>query len=285
VSFDTAAFFELAISKTLLQNAGFFVTVNSIMALKVVLFDLGDTLINYGKVDVEALLTEAAHLTHRYLLECTGEQETLRNFRQYYRRTVTSIKWRYFWSNVTQREFNGLVLLERNLGKMGIQVSREHLEELSWLWYKPLSEKATIEGNLHEHLQRLRDIALELAIISNTFSPPSVLDRHLEQLDLLRFFPVRQYSSVTVFRKPDRRIFELTLRRLNVSASEAVMVGDRMRQDIKGAQRLGITGVFKRNSINGRKKIANDIPVIETIAELPELIGGWQRNTSQGNLL
>ncbi|MCK5114919.1 MAG: HAD-IA family hydrolase, partial [Phycisphaerae bacterium] len=145
----------------------------------------------------------------------------------------------------------------------------------AWLWYKPLAEVATIEPDLHEQLEKLREMGLKLAIISNTFSPPSVLDRHLDKLDLLKFFDFRQYSSVTVFRKPDRRIFDLTLKQLGTTAAEAVMVGDKIRPDIKGALRAGLRPVFKRNRVNHAKRLSESIAQISRIGELPGLIRKW----------
>ena len=119
-------------------------------------------------------------------------------------------------------------------------------------------------------------MSLDLAIISNTFSPAAVIDRHLLQLDLLRFFPLRQYSSVTIFRKPDRRIFLDTLQKLALTPDQAVMFCDRLREDIRGAQRLGIKVVLKHGLNNQNKKFnRNNIPVIHSMAELPDLIRNW----------
>jgi len=119
-------------------------------------------------------------------------------------------------------------------------------------------------------------MGLQLAIISNTFSPRSVLDRQLEHFDLIRFFSVRTYSSETVYRKPDRRIFQATLSKLGATAAEAVMVGDREREDIKGARRLGIRTIWKRGTTNSHLNIEKADAVIESIGELPRLIERWR---------
>jgi len=248
----------------------------SVMSVKAVIFDLGDTLINYGRVDADGLLGAAARLSYDYLVQqVEGAAEKVGGFERYRRKTVWAIKWRYLWSHLTDREFDAQHLLERTLQKVGLEVGRADLEELAWLWYEPLAERATIEPDLHEQLGTLREMGLKLAIISNTFSPPSVLDRHLDKLDLLRFFDFRQYSSITVFRKPDRRIFELTLKQLGTGAEEAVMVGDKIRPDIKGALRAGLRPVFKRNSVNRSKRLSEGITEISRIGELPGLIRKW----------
>jgi len=248
------------------------------MIIKAVLFDLGETLLHYGKVNVSLLIQQAAQLTYRFLQECNSleDKEKTQNFRRYHRLTAFHVKWRYLCSHLSHREFNGLTLLKQILRKMKITLSPDQLQEFAWLWYKPAADLACLEPNLHQHLKKLRDMSLDLAIISNTFSPASVIDRHLQQLDLLRFFPLRQYSSVTIFRKPDRRIFQDTLQKLNIAPDQAVMVGDRIREDIRGAQKLGIKAVLKRGINNQNKNIdRNNVPVIHSIAELPDLIQNW----------
>jgi len=248
------------------------------MVIKAILFDLGETLFNYGKADVNELLLQAARLTFDYLHRCTSEAERLGDFRRYYRQNVWSIKWRYIWSNITNHDFNAQHLLGNQLRKRHIRVTPAQLEELCWLWYKPLGDLVTLESDLHKHLQRLEDMSLKLAIISNTFSPPAVLDRHLQYFDLLGFFPIRQYSSITFYRKPHPHIYHSTLQGVGVDACESVMVGDRLREDVRGAARLGIKPILKRAYTNKGKNVDGNVTVIDTIAELPDLIARWRKN-------
>jgi len=244
--------------------------------IKAVIFDLGDTLLNYGRADLDALFLKGAHLTYDYLAGCGRGALGPTKFKRYHRQHIRSIKLHALWSNLVDREFDCLALLLRKVTQMQIQLNRAQLEELAWLWYAPLAETASIEPNLHHHLRVLSEqLSVKLAIISNTFLPGVVLDRHLEQLDLLGFFPVRQYSSSTVFRKPDPRIFRGILDQLEVPAAAAVMVGDKVREDIKGAAKLGINPVFKRHAQNGSAKVPPGVPVIDSIGELPDLIGNF----------
>ena len=245
------------------------------MTIKAVLFDLGETLFNYGRADINTLMRRAARLSYDYLRGQTTYIGKLPHFRRYYHRHVSAIKLRYFLSILTNRDFNAQTLLNQHLRRMGLVISPAQLEELSWLWYKPAADLVELEPQLHQHLQRLQDMSLRLAVVSNTFSPPTVLDRHLKQFDLLRFFPVRLYSSEIVYRKPHPRIFQIALQKLGVLASEAVMVGDRLREDYKGASRVGVRAVLKRAYTNESKNIDGNIPIIDTIAELPHLIKDW----------
>jgi len=125
---------------------------------------------------------------------------------------------------------------------------------------------------LAQTLQKLTDMPLKLAIISNTFLPGRVLDRHLEQFGIKRFFPVRVYSSQTIYRKPDSRIYRTALEKSGVSADQAVMVGDKIREDINGPAKIGIKAIFKRGIVNKTKKVPPNIPIINNIAELPGIL-------------
>lgn len=252
------------------------------MRIRAVIFDLGETLLNYGVVDLENLFSKGAHLSYDYLSEQANGANSLPDFGRYRRNHLSSIKLRAIWSKITGREFDCLELLGRKTAQMGLRLSDRQVEELARLWYQPLGETATIEPDLHDSLLTLqREMGLSLAIISNTFLPPAVLDRQLEKFDLLRFFSIRQYSSATVYRKPDRRIFRTALDQLQVPAGKAVMVGDSLREDIKGAVRMGLGAIFKRHEQNRSVRVPHSVPVIERIAELPDLI----RNELSGRIV
>ena len=58
---------------------------------------------------------------------------------------------------------------------------------------------------------------------------------------------------------------------VQVTAAEAVMVGDSLAQDIEGARQLGMRGVLVARS--GRQAAApDDVPVIQSLRELPALL-------------
>jgi len=83
----------------------------------------------------------------------------------------------------------------------------------------------------------------KLGLVSNfTYAP--VIYTALRRLDINNFFDAVLVSEAVVWRKPHMRIFQETLRRLGVSAKEAVYVGDSPLEDIKGAKALGMRTVF-----------------------------------------
>ena len=245
------------------------------MAIRAVLFDLGDTLFNYGDVNIDHIFGQAARATYDYLGKLAASDHRLGGFWRYHHCQSISIKWHWFWSNISRREFDCLSLLDKRTRAMGLHLTAAQLEELACLWYRPLGDVATIEPDLHASLTQLQEMSLKLAIISNTFLPGFVLDRQLAHFDLLRFFPVRVYSSDTVYRKPDPRIYRHALEKLDIPAEAAVMVGDKFREDVKGPAKLGITPILKRTFANA-KHILSNVATITAIAELPGLVGSDQ---------
>ncbi len=74
--------------------------------------------------------------------------------------------------------------------------------------------------------------------------------------------------------KPHPSIFEAALKLAGAEASESVMVGDSLSQDIEGARRVGMRGVLVRRSesIEDSDGKHDDVPVIRSLRELPALL-------------
>jgi putative hydrolase of the HAD superfamily len=232
--------------------------------LRAVLFDLGDTLLDFQPMDTRALFREAARATYD-LLERRGIE--LPAFERYAGVYFRGMKWAYFWAKLRRREFNSLELLGRSHRRMGLPADDALLRELSWLWYEPVTRHTRVEAELRATLAAMREAGLRLGVISNTFVPGFVHDRHLEMEGLLEFFPVRVYSSEVGYRKPDRRIFEAALSRLGVGAPETLFVGDLIKTDIVGARRAGMRTALKQPFANLRPhRIADH--VIRRISDL-----------------
>jgi putative hydrolase of the HAD superfamily len=240
--------------------------------IKGILFDLGDTLLDFGPVSTERLFLEGARLAYSYLKELG---QPLPPFRSFHRRQLWAIRWHYFKSHVTRREFNSLDVLGRVSKEMGHTLSPEQTEELAWLWYEPLSKCATVEDGLVELLEGFRSDGLRLAVVSNTFVPGQVLDRHLAQLGLLEYFPARLYSCDVVYRKPHPQIFRLALEQLGLAAREAIFVGDSFSADMAGAAQVGMVSVFKDPSGARRHRRISPDHRITSLLQLRDVVAGY----------
>ncbi len=214
------------------------------MAMKIrgILFDLGDTLLNFGQVDVRALFEDGARLAYDYL---KGLGQPLPEFAKYHRHQLWAIRWNYFISMIRRREFNSMDLMGKLGKRMGHDLNPQQLTELAWKWYEPLGKCATIEQGTKEMLEKFRDKNIKLGIISNTFVPGEVLDRHLSQVSLIELLPIRVYSCDVSFRKPHPNIFEMALQKAELGPQETIFVGDSIQADIAGSNKAKMISVLK----------------------------------------
>ena len=90
-------------------------------------------------------------------------------------------------------------------------------------------------------LDALRGARLILGVISNW---EEWLERLMVNLGIRDYFDVAVISGLTGYEKPDRQIFEAALDAAGVLPGEAMHVGDSLRDDIEGAQAVGIRGVL-----------------------------------------
>jgi putative hydrolase of the HAD superfamily len=237
--------------------------------IKAVCFDLGETLLNFGKVDIVKLFRSGAKLTYDYLKDLSlpvGE------FKSYCRRNLGTIRWRYWLSLLTGRDFDSRELLKKVNQPRGIRLSDEQWDQLVWLWYEPLSKCASVEPDIKDTLAKLKKMNLKLAILSNTFINGSALERHLARFGILDFFDVRMYSYQFPYRKPNKHIFTAAVDKIGLPARNIMFVGDRINADIRPALKLGMTAVLKEAYTNCAKRLPPAAHKIQKISQLPVLI-------------
>ncbi len=243
-----------------------------------ILFDLGETLLDYGAVNMRQLFARGARLAYGYLRELG---QPLPAFRWFTLRQLWAVRWQYLKSRLTRREFNSLDVLGRLSREMGQTLTPEQTEQLAWLWYEPLASYATVEDGLGEMLADFRRQGLSLGVVSNTFLPGPVLDRHLAQLRLLEHFSATVYSCDVQFRKPHPEIFRIALERLRLRPEETMFVGDSLAADVAGSRRVGMISVLKaprhvrqRFGIRPQHRIAS-------LWELPGIVADYNGRPGQ----
>jgi len=145
--------------------------------IKAVLFDLGDTLLNFGRVDKPRIFGQGARLTYDFLKK---QGQPVGSFRYYYWRNLLLLRIRHWLSCITGKDFDALVLLKKSGTKKGIKLSEQQWQHLAWLWYEPLSKIGRAEPKTKETLTVLKELGLKLGIVSNTFVNAHSLDKHLQ---------------------------------------------------------------------------------------------------------
>ena len=126
---------------------------------RAVLFDLGDTIIQYGRVDRTGLFESAARRTYRMWSE---RQRRMPGYRRYYLHQWFAMYWCHMKLKLLGRELNAMRYIRRACRKLWLTAPDGFFDELAWQWYRPLAEVATIEPNTRDVLADLRAAGLSL---------------------------------------------------------------------------------------------------------------------------
>ena len=103
-----------------------------------------------------------------------------------------------------------------------------------------------IESRLYPGVDGLlKNLANEYTLGLAANAPASVTDI-LEDLGVLRWFTYTDVSGSVGIKKPDQRFFETILANADTKASESVMIGDRLDNDIIPAKRIGMKTIWIR---------------------------------------
>jgi HAD superfamily hydrolase (TIGR01662 family) len=239
------------------------------MEIKAVLFDLGETLLNYGHLRPQILFNQAARLTYDYLRSLN---QPIGSFSKYWMIHWAGLWWNLFRSWWRKRDFDSLATLRRYGEKEGYRLTENQWHDLESRWYRPLADQSHVESDLTETLKKLSDWGLKLGILSNSFVHSSALESHLNQLGILEFLTVRLFSYNFDYRKPDVRLFQEAIRQLGVHPQQVLFVGDRIAVDVRGSRAAGMIPVLKMAHTNAGKSLPSDLICIDRIAELPEIL-------------
>ncbi len=211
--------------------------------VQAILFDLGDTLLDFRPLDTKSIAKQGVLATYQHL-EQAGVR--LPSMKRYHSACLWAVRRGLVWSKIRGREMNVYHLIRKRAARLGAPDNDEFMLDHAWRWYKPVVGYSSIENDLIATLHMFRNAGIKMGIVSNTFIGGLQLDRHLEEMGLKDFFPVRIYSSEVGYRKPDRRIFEIALEGIKMSPKETLFVGDLVKTDMIGATRLGMTRVLKQ---------------------------------------
>ena len=199
-----------------------------------VLFDWGDTLMPYDAQADDAFVlarTQAGLAALQGRVDLAPEAVTSW-FREHFDELFAS---------EAEEDFDHLEMLARCFRDLGAQVAaddvRLYAQASNW------ESEMILFPHAHALLDALRARGLKTAIVSNTSVPGWLLGPVLEKQGLASRIDAAVFSSDVGKRKPHPLIFERALDALGVEAAHALFVGDRARQDVRGAHDAGMVTV------------------------------------------
>jgi FMN phosphatase YigB (HAD superfamily) len=127
-------------------------------------------------------------------------------------------------------------------------------------WFRPFSDVVPC-------LEGLSDLGIRLAVVSNW---DISLHRVLRSLALDRYFETVIASLEEGPEKPDPRLFDIALARLQLEPNDVVHVGDLPIDDIEGATGAGIRAILLDRT--------HEHPEVPSISSLSQLLEAIQSN-------
>jgi putative hydrolase of the HAD superfamily len=136
-------------------------------------------------------------------------------------------------------------------------IDREQLDQVC-KWDVEMFGKANLE--MVRWLRSLRRGGIKTGLLSNIH--PAMIDYLRENFDWLEVFDFKTFSAEVRLIKPDKAIYEHTLRGLGVRAGETLFVDDR-EINVLAARELGIHAVRFRSVAQLRRELeAIEFPIL-----------------------
>jgi putative hydrolase of the HAD superfamily len=241
--------------------------------LRAVIFDLGGTLIDWP--DWNEDIERRWALSYEYLTS-----------------TISSSDWppcdayvyamreaeKDYWVQVAENQTSHTPtsFLRDGFRRLHRDVSEQELLAALDGYAQAVNGWAMIFPDAVETLLELHKRGYKLGLLSNTWWAAEWHNADLAPHGLNELLDAVVYTSDLPYTKPHPSAFLTVTKQLDVQPEECVMVGDRMVDDIEGAQKVGMRAVWKKTDYPWLKP-AHITPdaVITNLSELPELLRSW----------
>ena len=211
------------------------------MRYKAVLFDLGSTLIEYENKDWTTLGKIGIAKAYPNLKKRFPMLPELSSFgSMFYEYFKDILDGRKDYEDVELHDICASIFQRMNL-----DMSDGVIAEFVTTYYKPIRDQLTLIEGADVILEKFKNVGLTIGLVSNSIFPERFHLTEMEQFGLLKYFDFTIFSSSVKTRKPGKEIFDMALKKANITASEAIFVGDRFDADIAGAINAGIVSVWK----------------------------------------
>jgi putative hydrolase of the HAD superfamily len=238
--------------------------------VRAVLFDFGHTLVDFRRTQ-EALHQAYEQIRARIEAVAYMEVHELLDLVERVAGGVDSLVTESYEQR-RMEELDQVALFKEALGAIGFDLPADVLEHIVALDHSAYSNSITVEPVVLETLDRLRSEGKRLGLVSNLTLRPHLVREDLDRMSLGSRLDATVFSSELGVRKPDPRIFREALDRLGTAPDETAFVGDRLYDDIGGAQAVGMRAVLTRQFRQEDDADYHPDAVIDRLSELPEVL-------------
>lgn len=211
---------------------------------KMVLFDYGQTLIAEQKFDgirgTEAVLQYATR--NKYHLSAEQVQDKANEINRELGRFDPATR------HLFQIEIPNIMFSPYLYESQGIEIALSS-SEIDTVFWNAAAPGTPTEG-VKDFLAYLKSKGIRTGVISNISFAPSVVAERINRLLPENTFEFIITSSNYIFRKPNKRIFDLALEKAQLQPDEVWYIGDQYECDVKGSLKAGLLPIWYIGAID-----------------------------------
>jgi len=211
---------------------------------KMVLFDYGQTLVAEQKFDgirgTEAVLQYAVR--NKYHLSAEQVQAKANEINRELGRFDPEKR------HLFQIEIPNIMFAPYLYESLGIEIALSSSEMDTVFWNA--SAPGTPTEGIKDFLAYLKGKGIRTGVISNISFAPSVVAERINRLLPENNFEFIITSSNYIFRKPNKRIFDLALEKAQLQPDEVWYIGDQYECDVKGSLKAGLLPIWYIGAID-----------------------------------
>ena len=182
------------------------------------------------------------------------------------------------WAHVNAEHWSGppTGVLHDGFARLGLHVTEAELLAALDGYARAVDGWAQPFPDARDVLVCLRERGYKLGLLSNTWWAAEWHNADLAAHGLAGLLDELVYTSDLPHSKPHPFVFAEVCRRVGVPAAACVMVGDRLLDDIAGAQAAGLRAVWRENtSPFPRPTGITPTATIASLSALPALLQQW----------
>ncbi len=204
------------------------------------IFDLDNTLYDYHAPHKKAITKVLSTFSKEFDLSADRAEESFNMARK---RTHKELLH-------TAASHNRLLYFQKMLELNDINSLDYAMKYYNIYWDTFLDQMALLE-DARLFLERIKRSGLATCLLTDLTA--HIQYRKIEKLGLSRYIDFMVTSEEVGVEKPDAKMFDAALRKLNCNESQALMIGDNYEKDILGAAAMSIKSIWINHDTNSRQ--------------------------------
>ncbi|MEX1255457.1 MAG: HAD family hydrolase [Dehalococcoidia bacterium] len=238
--------------------------------VRAVVFDLGHTIWDYAPRDDSRRLNVLR--LYRRLVDAFGDAPEPAALDRALGEVI--LRWVERWRSGQLEQPPGEALVREALASLGVNAPDALSRELAAIIFGAELDFPVVAPDSLWAIATLHERGLALGCVTNTILLESAIRDALYRLGLLRYISSVVVSSAVGYQKPHPALFRQALDDIGIPAGEVVFVGDRLVEDVGGAQAAGMRAVLTHQFRQEQAADGSPEPdaIIRRLSELPDVI-------------